>query len=348
MSVVVRPADLAEDRAALLAVLERNLPDLAHAKRFEWLYRDNPAGQAWAWLAVDGATGRVVGAASLIPRMVWIDGTAARCGQVADFAIDASHRSLGPAVALQRATLQPVAEGRLAFCYDCPPHARGMAPFRRLGLDTSVELRRYVRPLRADAALARRLPLPALARTVAPVANLLLRARPRGIAPDPALRVSAHEGPFGSEFSALDALARDAGTIRNRRAAEDLSWRFHRDPLDHYRALAARAGGALVGYAIYRSGGAAAALVDLFAPGHPAAGRQLLAAVLAEVRRGPAQVVHAVAPASGPLRRLLAAAGFRDRGGAARVVAYAAGDGAARALVGRPESWAFQRADIAA
>ena len=107
----VRPVDFDQDKTQLLDTLNRNLPDLPHAKRFDWLYRHNPAGPTWAWFVVDTSTGQPVAAASVFSRAIWICGKLQHCGQVGDFAVDAPYRSLGPAVVLQKATFAPVDQG---------------------------------------------------------------------------------------------------------------------------------------------------------------------------------------------------------------------------------------------
>src|SRR5216683_8124218 len=116
MTVVLQSVHLDRDKAELLNVLQRNLPTLSHADRFEWLYHGNPAGPSWSWFAYDRATHQVVGVASLFSRAMWIGGEVKLCGQVGDFAVHQTHRSLGPAVLLQRATFVPVDQGLLAFC----------------------------------------------------------------------------------------------------------------------------------------------------------------------------------------------------------------------------------------
>src|ERR1700756_4236584 len=109
----------------------------------------------------------VVCASELGPRGHWCDlGVSAfdvggnnvlMCGQVGDFAVSASHRTLGPAVLLQRATFDPVNNGELAFGYDCLPHQAGMSTLPRLGIRPNCKVHRYAFPLRVDAPFRKRL-----------------------------------------------------------------------------------------------------------------------------------------------------------------------------------------------
>src|SRR5262245_35431302 len=135
MTLEVRPINFDTQREELLDVLHRNLPEIPHVLRFDWLYRNHPCGNPVSWLLVDRSVGRVVGTASLFPRLLWVEDRFIPCGQVGDFAVDKAYRSLGPALMLQRATLQAVERNHFSVCYDCPPHRLGMSTFQRLGME---------------------------------------------------------------------------------------------------------------------------------------------------------------------------------------------------------------------
>ena len=64
MAIPVRSARFDSDEQELTDVLQMNLPYRQHTLFFQWLYRDNPAGEARAWVATDPATNRIVGAAA--------------------------------------------------------------------------------------------------------------------------------------------------------------------------------------------------------------------------------------------------------------------------------------------
>lgn len=140
----------------------------------------------------------------MFPRYFWVDGSVERCAEVGDFAADAGYRTLGPVLRLQRATLGPVDDGLLKFCYDCPPDDRGMAPFQRMGLSPIFRRTRFRCFVRTDGLIRRRLALgPRLQVPVTAFLNSLLWAR-RLIHPRAReLDLELHDGPFGEEFDAL-------------------------------------------------------------------------------------------------------------------------------------------------
>jgi hypothetical protein len=346
MAVRVRQVDLNTEYEELQGVLERNLTDLPHARRFKWLYLDHPLGPAWAWLAWETEKKQTIGVAAVFRRAMWLGGRVELCGQVGDFGIDASHRSLGPAVMLQRATFEPVEDGSLALCYDCPPHERGMSTFRRLGVAASATMTRYARLLRTDRQLAKRLGAPAT--RLAPLGNAVLRLRERIRRGASGLEITPHEERFGEEFSSLDRRLGGGEGIRGRRAADDLNWRYREDPLGEYRVLTARRKGELVGFAVLAIVGRDAVVVDLQGVLSPAEVADLLDASAKVLRVAGAEVVQMLVSGDSPLGIPLGACGFRVRSTGPLVVAHTRGGGQTGALLGSGVPWNLTYADVMA
>lgn len=346
----VRPVDFDADKPQLLEILQRNLPDLPHAQRFDWIYRRNAAGRAWAWLVVDSASNKAVAAASVFSRAVWIDNAVKLCGQVGDFAVDAPYRSLGPALVLQKATFQPVDEGQLAFCYDCPPHDRGMSTFRRLGMEPNTEMHRYTRLLRLEKWLGKKSGSAAVAAIGAAAGNPLLRVARSGSrskAGDGNYELSHFEDRFGEEFTLLDKQVPSNDTIRSRRAAENLNWRYRDDPLHQYQVITARRNGLLEGFIILLKSDDEVYVVDLFGSNLDKSGPALVNAAADHQRKQKIQAFHAFCPPGTPMSITLEKAGFRQREASARVVAYTKPGSETNLLLRRDTlKWSFTRADL--
>ena len=346
MTLSITPIDLVTDRQELIRVLERNLRDVAHEVRFSWLYLENPSGVAHTWF-VRELTGKVVGVASLFPRAVWLAGTPAVCGQVGDFGVDIGFRSLGPATILQRATFEPVLRGELAFCYDCPPHAKGMAMFHRLGLKENCRMHCYVRLLRADGQLKRMLGA-TVGGMSARVANFVLRRTNRRIKTQSGIEFALHVGAFGPEFSALDSAVVSSDVVRTRRSSEELNWRYRDNPLQRFETLTARRNGELIAYVIISTYGDDAAIIDLF-------GRELdevgpcLVQELAELLlpRG-LQTLRALVAGDSQATRVFRRAGFSHRAAETRVVAFCAPGSTADQAFKDQLRWDFRHCDVMA
>ena len=346
MTLRIRPAEWVADREELLSVLQRNLQDVPHEVRLTWLYRDNPAGPARTWFLCD-EKGSAVGVTSLFPRAVWLDGKAALCGQVGDFGVDVGLRSLGPAILLQRATFEPVLQGSLAFCYDCPPHERGMAMFYRLGLPENCRMHVYVKPLRTERQLERLLGDTA-GRLTARAVNHILRLPSQCVRHSQGLEFTSHTEAFGPEFSMLDRTAQTPGTVRNRRGAEDLNWRFRRNPLHQFEVLTARRHGELVAYVVFSVIDEDAYIYDLFGSELHSVGLSLLQTLTEHLRDREVQTLRALLADDGHDTAIFRQAGFSLRGDATRVVAFAGFNGSASGATLRTAQWQFQHADVMA
>ncbi|NJN14239.1 MAG: GNAT family N-acetyltransferase, partial [Planctomycetes bacterium] len=212
-SLRIRSVDPRAEGESIRAVLLRNLPDACLKGRYERLYLGNPLGPARVWLAEEGETGEVVGTSAAHIREVRVDGTPHRALNLSDFAVDSAYRSLGPALALLRATLAPVQGGEFAFSYDLPSQAMAAIYRRCKGMDLGPMVR-LVLPLAAAPIIRRRFGDHFAARLLGKVGDLALGAReifrtaPKGI------EVTGWSGPFGEEFDRMDE--RLAASIRVR------------------------------------------------------------------------------------------------------------------------------------
>jgi|SRR5208337_806092 len=346
MTLAITAVDLVADREELFRVLKRNLQDVSHEVRFSWLYLENPAGRARTWFIRD-STGDAVGVTSLFPRAVWLAGTPAVCGQVGDFGVDIGFRSLGPATMLQRATFEPVLRGELAFCYDCPPHEKGMAMFYRLGLKEDCRMHWYAKLLRTDRQLKRILG-DGVGGASARAANLVLRIISRGIKGPSGVEFGLHTGDFGPEFSTLDEAVSSSGAVRIRRRAEDLNWRYRVNPYQQFETLTARRNGELIAYVIISMTDNDASVIDLFGRELETVGPALLQNLAELLRPRGLDTLRALVTGDARSIPLLRQNGFSHRAPAARVVAFSAPGSAADRVLKNGLRWDFQHCDVIA
>ena len=346
MTISVRLVHQASENQEFLGVLQANLPSKDHARRFKWLYCDNPDGPAWSWFAVQSSPRQVIGVTSVFPRSMWVGSEVQMCGQVGDFAVAASHRTLGPAVILQRATFDLVNNKQLAFCYDCPPHQAGLSTFRRLGIKPNCRVLRYALPLRVDCHLRKRLG----AASVVPAAagNLLLRLHRRFATTGTTdLEVSSHPDLFSEEFSKLDEAVKGPKAIRGRRSAAHLNWRYREDPLQQYEVLTARRKNALIAFAVLRTTDEVVTIVDLFGMELYEAAFSLLAVIVERFQRSH-QTVEAFLSEGNELVNYFLKMRFQLRSEAAQVVAYARPQSAVSEFLQSSPVWSFSQAEVGA
>ncbi len=260
MAVKIRQGDVEADREAVIGLLARYVNPAYDRARYDWLYRANPAGQGRLWLAVDGATGDAIGTAGALPRWVSADGRDLRAWVLADFCIGEGHRTLGPALQLQRACLEDLRVEGAALWYDFPGRTME-AVYRRMGATPRLQITRSSRLLRSYGPLQKRLGFAALAWPLSLVADLALAWGTRS---PRSLTVRPHEGPCGAEFTELARSASPGYGAVVRRHADYLNWRYLNNPVRRHEILTARREGRLVGYAVVDTRGDTAVLVDLF------------------------------------------------------------------------------------
>lgn len=320
MEITIRAAHLERDREGILSVLAANLPGAGTPERFEWLYRSNPAGPSRVWVA-GTADGTVVGTSAAHPRRMRVAGAPVVALVLSDFAFDPGYRSLGPALQLLKATLEPVRSGEFPFSYDFPSESMA-AIYRRLGAPGLGPTCRWVRPVRVSPAIRRRLGEGVLSSALGAAADAALKARRtlERVARDVA--VSGRSFPLDEEADRLDHELAAMATVRGIRDAAYLNWKYGRHAMWKHEVLAAERGGRLAGLAVYRlTDRDAVQLVELLAA--EADVRRAIVARLERLARGQgADRIEYETLDNSADSRILRGLGFVRREEAAGPVAY--------------------------
>lgn len=223
-----RTADLVEDRGNVLAIWHGNLGEQVRMEhKFHWFYEQAPTGAPLTilleWRASAEAAPVPIGVATAGRRDFLLGREPLRAGVLVDMAVRTEHRSLGPALQLQKKLLADGLQAA-AFLYGFPnPKAAPVfqrAGYRRLGL-----MRRHVLVVRASGYLRRFMPA-LLARGLAPLADGFLRLRMEW----QAWTATAPSLKWGS---IVDAAMDSAGShpegvalLLGARSREFLVWRF--------------------------------------------------------------------------------------------------------------------------
>jgi GNAT superfamily N-acetyltransferase len=284
MTALVRPVRFQSDEPALLDLLQTNLPYRQHADYFQWLYRDNPAGEALALVAVDPDSQQIIGAAAAFPRLIHCSGATDRGFVLGDFCIHPTHRSLGLALTLQRACLEGISTPQPAFAFDFPSQTM-LAIYKRLRIEVNGAMIRYAKPLRADRQIASRLPVPVVARGLSLVVNAGLQLRDRGKRAGD-WTIALETGSWGEEFTEAALEWSPRAGICVLRTADYLNWRYRRHPAQSYEMWTARQNGKLRGYLILHVNGEDGTIDDLLAESDPVTGALLAEATALARQRG--------------------------------------------------------------
>lgn len=149
--------DVERDREAVLSVWRGSLGKTSELdSKYDWFYRQSPHGAPLFMLLRHAPSDAVVGVAATGPRaMVW-RGRIVRASVLADLAVLPQHRSLGPALSLEKA-LARAAASRFDVIYGFP-NPKALPVFRRAGFALLGFLERHACVLRSADYLARHLP----------------------------------------------------------------------------------------------------------------------------------------------------------------------------------------------
>ena len=313
MPIVVKSADLDVEREQIIETLRRYLTPESNARRYDWLYKENPHGPARAWIARDTSTQAIVGIAAAFPRWLLMRGSRARAWVFGDFCIANQYRTLGPAVQLQRALLTASRDTPdLAGWYDFPSQPM-VAVYKRLGGVSQGDLLRLAKPLRGDRAVSLVLGPSRLVQGILPVVNAWLAMGIHAASKKKSLSIEPHVGMFESEF---DELAHEAGReyeVCIERSADYLNWRFTNSPLGRYECLVARQRDRLCGYALFTCTAEDAILVDLFCAKHESIPESLLNELALLLLRRGVMTISAPLVEGHPWQLVLERRGYRVR-----------------------------------
>jgi hypothetical protein len=231
----VRRAVYPNDRAAVIGLWKGNLGDPRRgAEKFAWFYENAPTGEPLSMLLSHGAdltdaTWELAGVATAGARQWLIDDQPVVAGVLVDMTVTAAHRTLFPALALQKGLRKEgLALWQMLYGF---PNPKAAPVFARVGYKKLGGIVRYACVLRTASYLSAKVPTP-LATIAAPVADRFLSLRRRlragmgngyrlrwGPLSEAALETNTTELP-ATELPASERLARGA------RDATFLRWRF--------------------------------------------------------------------------------------------------------------------------
>lgn len=311
MAYLVRPADVHEERGTLAAFLSAHLSPDTNDSRYEWLYCMNPAGMARVWVACDAKTDAMIGISAAFPRRIRHREKEVRGYVLGDFCIHPDYRSLGPALALQRCTLQGLSNEGVGFVLDFPSTSM-LAIYNRLRIEPRETSVRFAKPLRADRHVRNLIANKAAARILSAGANVALRLRDIGLSRSNAWTIVEETTQCGEEFTLFSRLLAPRMGVCGDRSAEYLNWRFMQHPKRRYQLVTARKDGRLCGFLIYHRDGEDAAIVDLLAEEDRVV-KAILIEAIAVLRRSGAHTVSAPFLKSHPGQEVLKDCGFQPR-----------------------------------
>lgn len=200
--------------------------------KFRWYYSGNPLGPAHAFLLEcerESAGRQVVGCCGIGPRLLHARGRALRAALFADFAIDKGHRTVMPALMVQRRITEYTrAEFDTAYAF---PNSAAVGVFGRIGYRLLGRAGRYVKLLRHAGFLRRYLRHAGVARAAARVPDALTATAERVRASVLPRRLALQwTRQIDARFDRLADEARHTFPNLGDRSSQFLRWRFTERP----------------------------------------------------------------------------------------------------------------------
>jgi hypothetical protein len=295
----------------MLALLVEHFADWNNERKFDWLYVDNPMGTPRTWLLECGK--EIVGISSAFPRRLRVERRFLNAWVLGDFCVSKEHRSLGPAMKLQRAVCESVDRGDADLWYDFPSRSMS-AIYGRMGLKPRGELLRLVYPLRVDRLVEKKVPAGFVASGLKEIGNKVLASRDAVRRRDDSVEVEIREGDFEADIA-----SGVKGGVTLERTADYLDWRYRRDPRGAATILSARRDGN-EGFVAFRRAGEDVTILDAFGDCSEHVLRELVLEVIEIARKESAVSVQVGVSDAHPWKRFFKDLGFHARDAAPFVV----------------------------
>jgi hypothetical protein len=241
----VRPMR-AGDEAGIRRLLERGFGRRLEQADWRWKFKLRPSPVENVWLAADG-DGQPIFHYGGVPRTLKLGAEERDVMIAVDSVTESEFRRRGILTAGVRSAHRAWAEAGFACVLGLPNEQWG-SRIQALDWRPLFPLTWLLRPLRPEQLLARRLGFPPLGKLG--FIGRLGRSLPQD-PPDPSFEIEEVER-LGDEVGAVAAAYASEGLLLPARDSAWLDWRYFACPLHRYRMLAARRGGRLAGYLVYR------------------------------------------------------------------------------------------------
>ena len=342
---VTREESFDDVRDDLAAIHSATRSRTSTAERFNWLYRDNPDGEAVIWSLRKGDTGEMVGFTACLPRRMIVDGKPRRAWIGSDFSVLPKYRTLGLASKLRRAAKDCIDTGEVDFLY-AHPNDRMATIHQRVGHQQIGLMQRYAKPFTVKPILDEKLKSPLATRAgqllIDPLLNLLdARHQFRRTHEVNELPEARFDASFDELFNRHSP---DSGVIGVRDAAY-LNWRYGQNPVYQSHLLTAHAKGELAGYLVFTVADETAYIKDVFPNDNACVVTDLLAELARSGKRQGLRSASYTLFEQHPSLPVLRSLGYRSRLEQSQMFAHAATESAWRPTILDKTQWSITVGD---
>ncbi|MCU7933608.1 MAG: hypothetical protein KZQ99_01860 [Candidatus Thiodiazotropha sp. (ex Dulcina madagascariensis)] len=237
MAYSITKADPEDNKDAVIALCTKNLSPLS-GDRFNWKYIKNPDGKADVWLTHVDNDEVPVGALSVFPRKISVLGQDSLGGILGDYSLSKEHRTLGPALSLQKEIIESFSGLKYNFLYTIP-NDKSRLVMRRAGYALIGQNIWLTKPLKSISFVQQRVGNSLLAKVISYPLDILLKIKSKQL-----IRYT----PKGCKFEKLTQFderfdlfwekIRSQFPVIENRGSEYMNWRYIENPNRQYNILA--------------------------------------------------------------------------------------------------------------
>lgn len=282
MGYSIYKGDIEKDKHEILRFWKEN-----HTKtldnKYAWIYEGNPAGKAIVWILKDEISQQIAGMAVIFLRRYSVCGIDMLAGVNGDFLVSKTHRTLGPAMMIQRSIMSSVDNGDVDFIYGFP-NKNAEPVTKRIGFECLGETIRLVKIFKTAPILTKMRWPGWLITVTAPLLDLALKivfidkwpVRNNGYI---CREIKKVDDSFNQLWVELKSLHKVVGD----RSASVIAWKYLNDPDDDNKIFAMYGKDflKLKGYVVYRLDAESIEIRDLAV----SEGRKALKALIANFVR---------------------------------------------------------------
>jgi len=153
----VRQVDLIKEKESVVELWNNNFNSNTDFKyKYKWLYSHNPFGPASLYFLLSDESSEPIGIQGFSHRILYLKGEYYTASLVADFAVNANHRTLGPGLLLLKHVLKSgLQSDDIVYSF---PNNKAVPVVKRAGYKLAVSVTRFSKVIKSKKYLEDRLP----------------------------------------------------------------------------------------------------------------------------------------------------------------------------------------------
>ena len=328
-----------DDEEQFIPLLGQHINDRCVRKHFNWLYRNNPHGDAVTWVAVT-TDGRIVGCTSTFPRLLKLNGAEILGSKGGDAYVDPEFRRQGIAQARHHQGIADMKKLGISCNFGIAPVPANFRAFLRAGALSPGSFDNYRLPLDASSVVSR-LGIGWAGRAARKLLNPLVRlyierkGSNRRHFREQIVQVERFDLGIDQLFEELS----DGFSICGKRDSAYLNWRFADHPFKKFTLVECHTRGKLSGYAVLDMSSERCKILDFLCRTDDTSATFFIKLLIDLARDAGKQTVSLFLNPKGPYATVFESEGFMRAGEELPIMALTTGCPVQDKVFSKPENW---------